>query len=144
MMDFSFRKRPTPDNMLPMINVVFLLLIFFLMVAQLKQPEAFEVLPPVAQAAVQDRAEAKGDFILLLSADGLPGYRDSTGEAAFAAIDAARVAHCETADCQIAPPRLTLRADGAMPAAGLAALLPRLSALGFAEVQLVTQPGRGP
>lgn len=143
MMDFSSRKRPTPDNMLPMINVVFLLLIFFLMVAQLKQPEAFEVMPPISQSAAQDKAESKGDFILLLSAEGLPGYRDATGEAAFAALDVARADYCGNVDCQIVPPRLTLRADAGMAASDLAALLPRLASLGFADLQLVTQPGRG-
>ena len=129
--------------MLPMINVVFLLLIFFLMVAQLKQPEAFAVTPPTTSAA-QDRAEAKGEFTLLMSATALPGYRDTTGEAAFAALDAARAAHCAGVDCNANPPKLTLRADPAMPAAGLAATLPRLAASGFAEVRLVTQPGEDP
>ena len=143
-MDFSDPPRKLPDSMLPMINVVFLLLIFFLMVAQLKQPEAFEVIPPVAHTAAQDRAEAKGDFVLLLSAQTLPGYRDTTGEAAFSALQAARVAHCAAVACDTAPPRLTLRADAGMPASTLATLLPRLAALGFSDVRLVTKARKRP
>lgn len=144
MIDFSDPPRKAADNMLPMVNVVFLQLIFFLMVAQLKQPEAFEVMPPVARDAAQDRAEAKGDFTLLLSADALPGYRHTTGDAAFTALQSARTAHCTMMECSTVLPRLTLRADAAMPASGLAAVLPRLAALGFAEVRLVTQPGAAP
>ena len=143
-MDFSGPKRKASDTMLPMINVVFLLLIFFLMVAQLKQPEAFAVTPPVARAAAQDRAEAAGDFTLLVSQEALPGYRDAIGEPAFVALQTARIAHCAAVDCTAAPPRLTLRADAAMPASGMAALLPRLAELGFAEVRLVTQAGGTP
>ena len=143
-MDFSDPPRKSADNMLPMINVVFLLLIFFLMVAQLKQPEAFEVRPPMAHDAMQDRAEAKGEFTLLLSADGLPGYRDTTGESAFTSLQSARTVHCLAVDCAAMSPGLTLRADAALPASALAAVLPRLAALGFSEVRLVTQPGAAP
>lgn len=141
-MDFRDPPRRLPlEPLLPMINVVFLLLIFFLMAAQLRPPEAFEVTPPSARAAAQDRAEAQGEFTLLMSADGLAGYRDSTGEAALTALAAARDAHCAAQECDAQPPRLTLRADARLSASALALMLPRLQALGFARIELVARTG---
>ena len=136
-MDFSDppRRRP-PETLLPMINVVFLLLIFFLISARMTPPEPFAVTPPEALAL----AEAQGDFTLYLAADGRSGYRDQTGDAALTAIADALTDHCTRADCVAVPPRLTLRADATMPAAQLAALLPRLVGLGFAGVDLVVNP----
>jgi len=135
-MDFSDPPRKAPaENLLPMINVVFLLLIFFLISAQLTPPEPFPVTPPEAEA----EAEAEGDFTLHLDASGEVGYRDAIGqEPALAALTAARDYYCATEDCEAAPPALLLRADGAVPAARLAALMPALGQLGFARVDLVT------
>lgn len=136
-MNFSDPPRRAPaDTLLPMINVVFLLLIFFLMSAQLKSPEPFDLLPPEAV----DAAEARGDFALFLSAEGLPGYRDQTADAAIAALAAARAAHCAVTDCIATPPRLSVRADARVAATTLAALLPRLQTLGFAQMELLTRP----
>jgi biopolymer transport protein ExbD len=140
-MDFSDppRRRP-PETLLPMINVVFLLLIFFLISARMTPPDPFAVTPPEALA----QAEAQGAFTLYLAADGRVGYRDRTADAALTAVATARADHCARADCTVDPPRLTLRADAAMPATQLAALLPRLADLGFAGVDLVVSPGVSP
>lgn len=135
-MDFSDPPRKAPaENLLPMINVVFLLLIFFLISAQLAPPEPFPVTPPEAET----EAEAEGDFTLHLDAQGEVGYRDAIGqEQALAALTAARADYCLAEDCAKAPPALLLRADGAVPAARLAGLMPALGQLGFARVDLVT------
>lgn len=139
-MDFSDPPRVRPaENLLPMINVVFLLLIFFLLSARLTPPEPFAVTPPEAQAL----AEAQGDFVLYIGADAGLGYLDQREEAALAALSAARLAYCAAGDCAAVPPRLTLRADAALPAAALARLLPRLTALGFDGIEMVVAPGGG-
>ena len=39
-------RRKPPESIVPMINVVFLLLIFFLMTAQIAPPDPFEINPP--------------------------------------------------------------------------------------------------
>lgn len=135
-MDFSDPPRHRPaENLLPMINVVFLLLVFFLIASTLAPPEPFPVSPPEAEAG----AEAEGVFTLHLAADGALGFHDATGgEAVFAALAAARTDHCAQTDCVAAPPRLMLRVDAALPAARLAAMLPRLGGMGFARVDLIT------
>lgn len=137
-MDFRDPPRRKPEeNLLPMINVIFLLLIFFLIAARMTAPEPFAVSPPQAMT----EAEAQGDFTLFIAADGLLGYRDARDDAALAALAIAREDHCRSADCRADPPRLTLRADSALPAARLAALMPRLPALGFDSIELVAIGG---
>lgn len=140
-MDFRDPPRRKPEeNLLPMINVIFLLLIFFLISARMTAPEPFAVTPPKATAV----SEAQGDFTLYIAADGLIAYREAQGDGALAAIAASRADHCASADCTTIPPRLTLRADSALPAQNLAALLPRLPALGFDGIELVTLAGPRP
>ena len=49
-MDFAPRRpaRPARENIVPMINVVFLLLVFFVMTAQIAPPDPFDIAPPEA------------------------------------------------------------------------------------------------
>ncbi len=136
-MDFSAppRRRPA-ENLLPMINVVFLLLIFFLVAAELSPPEPFAVTPPEAGSDTT----AEGQFTLLLSPEGVLGYRDQIGEAqALAALETERTQYCGAEDCTATPPKLMLRADASVAGASVAGLLGQIGALGFTEVQLVTE-----
>ena len=132
------KRRGSDANLLPMINVVFLLLIFFLITAKLAPPEPFAVTPPEAQAG----AEASAELTLHLDAAGRLGFRELTSDDAgtdaplLAALAAERGPGCAGADCAEAP-RLLLRADAAAPVARLAALLPALAMAGFAGVELI-------
>ncbi len=136
MMDFAPppRRRPA-ENLLPMINVVFLLLIFFLIAAKLAPPEPFAVALPEAEGI----AAPDAGLTLHLDATGQPGFADALGDAALVALAAARTELCASVDCAVAPPMLLLRADANAPAAALAALMPRLAAAGFGAVTLVTR-----
>ena len=121
-----------------MINVVFLLLIFFLMTAQIAPPEPFEVTPPEVTA---EGVEADGEFTLYLGPDGAIAYEGTEGEtAALAALDAARETYCQAGGCSetLPPPPLVLRADAAVAGTQLARLMPRIAQAGFAEIRLVT------
>lgn len=130
--------RKLDDNLLPMINVVFLLLIFFLITARLTAPEPFAITPPEARVEVS----TDGRFTLFLSAEGQMASAEAAEEAALLALVEARAAHCAQADCEATPPSLTLRADARLEAARLASILPRLGGLGFARIELVaTGPG---
>lgn len=123
-MDFSVpRRRSRIDSIVPMINIVFLLLVFFLLTATVAPPEPLEVTPPESEAGQQ----AEGEDILFLAADGTLALGAAEGEAVFEAI-AARPAE--------APP-LMLRADRAVPGAEIAALMARLGEIGVERVRLV-------
>ena len=116
-------KRPPRESIVPMINVVFLLLIFFLMTAQITPPDPFEITPPKSNA--QDPAE--GRQILYVSAEGKLVYGDHEGDDVFAAF----------ADLDQTEP-LMIRADHSVAADRIAALLPRLAASGVSRVKLIS------
>ena len=117
-------RRPARESVVPMINVVFLLLIFFLMTAQIAPPEPFEVNPPESSAG----APADGQRILYVSADGTLALGELRGDAVFPAL--AGLGENEA---------LMLRADKAVEASQIAALLPRLAAQGIRRVKLVSR-----
>ncbi|UOA27768.1 biopolymer transporter ExbD [Pseudosulfitobacter sp. DSM 107133] len=123
MLDFSPATPPrrAAENIVPMINVVFLLLIFFLMSAQIAPPDPIDVTVPdsTSEAAPLD------PNALYVGADGTLAYGGATGDAALAALS----------DHQGVLP---LRADAALPATKLAALLPKLAAAGVDGVELIT------
>ncbi len=126
-MDFSTApKRVRGESIVPMINVVFLLLIFFLMTSHLAQPEPFEVAPP---EATSDR-EAEAEPVLYADKSGALAFEDLRDEAAIAAL--ATVIEPGAA--------VQLRADGAIEAVEIAKLLRRLSEAGFGQVELVVAP----
>ncbi|MRU14968.1 biopolymer transporter ExbD [Roseovarius sp. A21] len=132
-------RRKPPESIVPMINVVFLLLVFFLMTAQIAPPDPFEVSPP---RMAQDGPPPEGEFTLHLGPQGELAYSGAVlgQKAALDALLAAKATYCAKQGCHegATPPPLVLRADASVPAARLAALMPRLGALGFTEVQLVT------
>jgi len=118
------RRRRAAERIVPMINVVFLLLIFFLMTARLAPPDPFEVTPPDAAGALAEMPAG----VLHVAADGRLAFGPARGEAVFAAIAAW-------------PDKgagLTLRADGAAPAVEIARILERVAAAGVSEVRIVT------
>ena len=113
------RKRQPREAIVPMINVVFLLLIFFLMTATIAPPDPLDVSPPRAAAEATDRAEA-----LSVTADGRLAFGSLRGPAAIsAAVDAGAV---------------RLRVDANLPGSDLARLMTRLAAQGARQVQIVT------
>ena len=125
-MDFSQEeRRKTGEPFVPMINVVFLLLIFFLMTAQVAPPEPFALNPPKAAEGGDPTAET----LLHLSPEGAFAYQDMKGE------DAMRAAVAASEDRAI-----KLRVDGGMEASVLAARLKALAADGAASVELITAP----
>lgn len=131
-MQFRDPPRRSPvENMLPMINVVFLLLVFFLLAAKLAPPSPLPVAPPeVEEAGTEVPSEA---LALWLDASGEMAHGAARGEAALLALAAARAA-C-VGDCG----RVTLHADAGADAAVLARLTPRLAAMGFSQLAIVAR-----
>ncbi len=119
-------RRPRAESIVPMINVVFLLLIFFLMTSQLAPPEPFEVETPNAA----DGSEAQAELILYIDGTGAMHFDDTSGEAAIAAL-AAQMGEADVA---------LLRADAALEAKTLANILQQLGAAGVAQVEIAVIP----
>ena len=123
-------RRPRPprrgESIVPMINVVFLLQIFFLMVAEIAPPEPFAVDLPVAETG----SAPIGEGVLYVNRDGLPGFDGLTGDPALARLG---LRGAEAGPLQI-------RADGRLEAAVLARLLGRLAATGVERVEVMVAP----
>ena len=111
-----------------MINVVFLLLIFFLMTAQIAPPDPLQVAPP--QADAETGAPQARDAVYL-DAEGRLAYGGARGIAAV-------IAALQARDDPAAP--VTVRADAGASANDLARLMARLAALDAGAVDLVTVP----
>ncbi|MCO4843974.1 MAG: biopolymer transporter ExbD [Yoonia sp.] len=114
--------RQKPESIVPMINVVFLLLIFFMMTATITQPTPFDVTPPDARR----EGELQEDTTLFVAADGRLGMNGLLGNAVWPALGA----------MQFEGP-LTIRADAALPAKDLSGILNRLAELGVTSIELV-------
>ncbi|MBY6057969.1 biopolymer transporter ExbD [Leisingera daeponensis] len=118
-------RRPRGESIVPMINVVFLLLIFFLMTSRLAQPDPFDVTPPDAASETAPEAEP----VLYIGADGRMHFDGAEGEAALARLAAASAGH----------PGLQLRADARLEAKILARILRQLAEAGLARAELVVR-----
>lgn len=123
-MDFSEpARRPRGESIVPMINVVFLLLIFFLMTSRLTQPTPFEVTPPVANSD----QEPVSEHILFVDKTGLLHFDGVENEAAIARLAA------RNTDAQV----IKLKASLDLEAVKLAQILRALSEAGLERVELV-------
>lgn len=120
------RPRRPRETVLPMINVSFLLLIFFLMMAQIEATPPFAVTPPeTAEAA----APAAPERVLWVSAEAALAHDGLTGEAALAAL------------AEGPPGPVLIRADSALDAASLARLLAALGERGITDISLAASEG---
>jgi len=117
------------DRVLPLINVVFLLLIFFMMVGELSATDPFSVEPPVS---ADSHSDDPGDVVLLIAADGrlaldgvvvpASGLRDALAE------------RLKTAGGR----EVHVKADGDAPANAVVGILETLQGAGVERVQLMT------
>jgi biopolymer transport protein ExbD len=131
----AVRKIDSEERILPLINVVFLLLIFFMLAGRLTDSEPFRVTPPESAEAAppQAPAEMPREATLLLAADGrlsLDGV--VLQQSALPAAMAGRLA----GNSGLA---VRLKADGAAEAAEVVAVMEILRDAGIARVQLFTQ-----
>ncbi|MFV1465837.1 MULTISPECIES: ExbD/TolR family protein [unclassified Phaeobacter] len=117
-------RRMRTESIVPMINVVFLLLIFFLMTSRLAQPDPFEVTPPAAAL----EGEPTSDAVLFIDATGRLNFDGHEGTAALS-----RLADASGKTIQ-------LRADARLPATELARILRQLAAAGLSRAELVVRP----
>ena len=127
------RKRPRneDDRILPLINVVFLLLIFFMLAGRLAASDPFQIDPPVSlsegKVAVEDllvQVGAEGRLAL----NGQEMSEDGLGQAV-----AERLA-------EGTPAPVRLKADGTVDATRVVAIMEILKDAGVETVQLLTLP----
>lgn len=122
-------EQPAPrESIVPMINVVFLLLIFFLMSARLAPPQPQGLtLPASGPGAPSEPAP-----VLHMMQDGTAMLDGLSGAAAWEAI------------ASNPPVTLLIRADARLEGAELARALARLAALGITDTAIAAVPGARP
>lgn len=124
------RRSSRQDEMLPLINIVFLLLIFFMLAGAIRSPELLPVQPP---RSATDRAAEEVPSMLVVGADG----RLALGREVFTREGLAE----RIADWLAAVPAqtpLTVKADAELEALAVLELLETLRALGVPRAVLVT------
>lgn len=124
-------RRTPPESVVPMINVVFLLLIFFLMTATIAPPEPFEVELPVSAT----EAPSEVDQALYVGSDGRMTWGEHEGDAIFGPLSELNVGGVDQ-------PVLVVRADRRVEGAVIARLLKRLASVGIINAQLVAEAER--
>lgn len=127
----SHRRRSSDASLIPMINVVFLLLIFFLLAAQIRTPDPIEVSAP---ASISEMV-SDGELTLFIGADGQTKFGDISE---LDRLEQALIAICQEQDCPAINVRV--KADRAADAAVVAGLLPVLARAGFGSAEFVTAP----
>lgn len=123
------RPRAPAENMLPMINLVFLLLIFFLLAGVLRSPDPFAVAPPVSSSGTP---AGERDAVLLIGRE---------GRVAFEAVETGMEGLHEALSVRVArQPDLTVRleADGRVPTPRVIEVMERMRAAGVKRLVLLT------
>ncbi|MCF3973347.1 biopolymer transporter ExbD [Paracoccus salsus] len=119
-------RKPRGETIIPMINVVFLLLIFFLLTARISPPAPFDLTPPDSASDIP----ARDRDVLYVSVLGELAFDDARGEDVWPLIAAREAAQS-----------LEIRADARTDAARIAGLLRRLSTLSEAGSRLIVGGG---
>ncbi len=128
------RRGSDDERILPLINVVFLLLIFFMLAGKLTASDPFGIDPP---ASISDGESGEHGILVLLGADGrLAVNGNETDDAGLSAALAASPSGPSTA--------VSVKADGRASAATLVATLERIRAAGVEKVRLLTVRGGTP
>lgn len=125
------RPRNEAERVLPLINVVFLLLIFFMLAGRIAASDPFEVAPPrsASEGAVQ-----RHDMLVLIDAEGRLAL---DGEIMTKAALQEAVADHTAGRRQV---RVRVKADGRAEAAGVVALMHTLRESGVERLKLLTVP----
>jgi len=126
-------RRPdrSEERILPLINVVFLLLIFFMIAGSLSASEPFEVAPPESRS--EGAHDADGVMILM----GTDGRLALDGEPL---PETALLARLESRLAEAPRTPITLKADGDAPANRLVRFTQALYEAGVEQLELLARP----
>ncbi len=123
------QRRNDDERILPLINVVFLLLIFFMLAGELSARDPFNIQPP--KSASTTPADSR-DIVLQVAADGriaLDG--EEIAEADLVAAIKGMSEYLLTAD-------LFLKSDASVDAVRIVEIMEKLRAAGVAKLRLLT------
>lgn len=118
------------DRILPLINVVFLLLIFFMLAGHLAATDPFQVEPPVS---VSETEPDGAGHVILVGADGRLAFDGKT-------MDDAGLKAALAGPVEAGVTHFQLKADGSASAVRLVEIMELLRAAGAEKVHVLTVP----
>lgn len=125
------RNRNDDDAVMPLINIVFLLLIFFMIAGKLSSADPFEVSPPSSTSGIN---EDMGSLTLLIGKNGETALDGIViPETELPMVLAERLQ--QTPDAL-----LRIKADGGVPAADVIHIMEIIRDAGAGEINLLTLP----
>jgi biopolymer transport protein ExbD len=123
-------RRNSEDNLIPLINIIFLLLIFFMLTGKLTSSDVFKIAPP---ASISEAAAAEEAVTVLVTADGQLAVNQQ-----IVVIEELTATVAALLEQRAAAPMIKLKADAGLPAAQLLAVLNALRAAGVRKLTLLT------
>ena len=119
---FVYPRRVAKESIIPMVNVIFILLIFFLMTSSFIIPDPFEIEKPYADSSNKITREER----LYISKTGKIVIANSDNEDAWLYLE------------KKIPKKLLLVTDGQFPAKDMLDISEKLKELGVIEINLLT------
>ena len=119
---FVYPRRVAKESIIPMVNVIFILLIFFLMTSSFIIPDPFEIEKPYADSSNKITTEER----LYLSKTGKIVISNLDNEDAWLYLE------------KKTPKKLLLVTDGQFPAKDMLDISEKLKELGVIEINLLT------
>lgn len=117
------------DSVLPLINVVFLLLIFFMIAGQINQFEPIKLTPPVSASTIKKTDQETVIFVSPENKFILENKEHSLDE----------LLHTLKANTSNSEEIYQVKVDGSYPASDILILLTRLREIGVQRVDLITE-----
>jgi len=130
-------QRPSDDEgLIPLINVIFLILIFFMILGHMEAAAPFPLAPPASHT---DNRPSPDQLTLLLAADGriAVGHEVLDGEALELWLKRWMQSVSGASD-NAPPPKVSVKADAQVQAQELRSLLNTLQSAGFRKIRLLT------
>lgn len=130
----SARAKSDDERILPLVNVVFLLLIFFMIAGQLAASDPFDIAPPLSTS---EGPAGTQELLVLVGADGRLALDGETlSEVDFKAALTERLSDG-------AAPSVRMKADGGAEANQVVAVMELLRGAGVERLTLLTLPQPG-
>lgn len=134
------RQSSDDEGLIPLINVIFLIMIFFMIAGHMEAAAPFRVDPPVSRTDTRPLPES---LTLLLAADGLVAADNQVLDPDRLEPWLQRWAESAAGASPGAPlPAVAVKADGGVQSHRLRSLLDTLRRAGFREVRLLTDRAR--
>ncbi len=128
----EFPRREQGENVIPLINIVFLLLVFFMLAGTLSAPDPFDVEPPESLEGVETAQPEEG--VILLAADG----RLALDGVELQLEQLTRRVEAWLAEESTEPVAVTVKADADVPAHRLLDLMDALRDAGLQRLTLLS------